>query len=288
MSGANLRALLKDARRRLGAVSETALLDAEIMLAHVLDKGRLFLHLEPMFEPTAAQLQAFEKMMARRLKAEPVAYILGEQEFWSLKFKVNQHTLIPRPDSETIIDKILKDFTDVYAPLTVADLGTGSGCLLLATLSEFPKAKGWAIDRSTGAVKVSNDNAVALELAERATIEETSWYDDAAMMMKDKVDILISNAPYIPTADIADLAPDVRDYEPTSALDGGQDGLNDVRHIIGLAKKLLLPSGHLYLEIGYHQADDTAELLKAAGFRDIDKTKDLGGIERVVSGKFLD
>lgn len=289
MTSLSIKKALKEAQRSLlRAGIDTARLDAEILLAHVLERGRIYLHLEPDVSLSDLQQRQFSEIMKRRENREPVAYILGEQEFWSLKFKVNKHTLIPRPDTETMVEKVLKDYPDQKTSLKIADFGTGSGCILIALLSEYENAKGQAIDQSSKAIETARENAKNNGVGDRALFEAISWYDEnLSKMITDPLDILVSNAPYIPAGDIKDLDADVRDYEPHSALDGGADGLDDVRHIVSLAPSLLKEGGRLYLEIGFQQADDTAKIMAEAGFKQIEKTKDIAGIERIVSGHYL-
>ncbi len=289
MTTLSIRKALKEAQRTLSRAGiDTARLDAEILLAYVLEKGRIYLHLEPDALLTNQQQSQFDGLIRRRENYEPVAYILGEQEFWSLKFRVNKHTLIPRPDTETMIEKVLKDYPDTAAPLRMADFGTGSGCIIIALLSEYQKATGQAIDQSAKAIETAVSNAKQNAVMDRAEFQAISWFDAALNdFIRLPLDILVSNAPYIPANDIKDLDADVRDYEPHSALDGGVDGLDDVRHIVSLAPSLLKEGGRLYLEIGFQQADDTANIMAEAGLRHIEKTKDIAGIERIVSGQLL-
>jgi release factor glutamine methyltransferase len=219
--------------------------------------------------------ERFEAFISRRVSREPVAYITGEKEFWSLSFAVALGVLIPRPDTETLIEAVLADFPNHDAALTNLDLGTGSGCILAALLSEYPNARGLGIDSSAIAQTIASSNLARLGLSGRGTISAGNWADDLAS----RFDIIVSNPPYIPTADIAGLEPDVRVFEPLSALDGGPDGLDAIRLLAPALKTL---GGMTYVEIGVDQAEDAAGVLTAAGLTVLRVARDLGGIPRIV------
>jgi release factor glutamine methyltransferase len=206
---------------------------------------------------------------------EPVAYIIGEREFWSLPFRVTPATLIPRPDSETLIEAALAR-TPADAARRILDLGTGSGCLLLAALSEYPGASGVGVDASAAAAAVAADNAGRLGLAERAEIVTGGW--DARL--GERFDLVFCNPPYV-EAD-ADLSAEVRDHEPHSALFAGSDGLDDYRRILPLLPRYLAPGGWAHLEIGATQADVVRRLGEEAGLVS-DLSRDLGGRPRCLS-----
>nr|WP_243846445.1 peptide chain release factor N(5)-glutamine methyltransferase [Rhizomicrobium palustre] len=217
----------------------------------------------------------FESFIARREKREPVAYITGHKEFWSLDFQVGPGVLIPRPDTETMIESVLTEFPDRAAKLRVLDLGTGSGCILAAVLSEYPNATGLGVEASDTARAIATANMERLRLGTRAEIRPGNW----AEALDERFDVIVTNPPYISTADIATLEPDVREYEPFGALDGGPDGLDAVR---ALAPELNRLGGTSFVEIGIGQADSTAEILSAAGLHVLRAAKDLSGISRIV------
>jgi release factor glutamine methyltransferase len=211
----------------------------------------------PVDEAAADRLASFAR---RRLACEPVARILGEREFWGLPFVLSSETLVPRPDTETVIETALGLFPDGQAPLRLLDLGTGSGCLLIALLYERPRASGIGIDRSCGALATARRNAQRNGVAGRALFAASDW----AAALRGPFDLIVSNPPYIPSPVVPTLAAEVRDHDPRLALDGGEDGLDAYRIILADARRLLGPRGRLIVEIGYDQAEDLRQL--AAGF----------------------
>ena len=259
--------------------SPTARLDAELLLAAVLGKPRSYLHTWPEHEPGAEQLAAFAALLERRRMGEPVAYILGHQGFWSLDLEVAPHTLIPRPDTELLVETALQ-----LAPATpqrVLDLGTGSGAIALALASE---RGGWqviGVDRIAEAVALAERNRLRLKL-NNAEFRQSSWFDGLA---GEHFDLILSNPPYIAADDRHLGEGDVR-FEPLSALVAGVDGLDDIRQIIAQAPRHLQAGGWLLLEHGYDQAEAVRELLAAAGFTAVDSRRDLGGHQRISLGRW--
>ena len=228
-----------------GLPGDTARLDAELLLAHVLGEDRLAMLMGR--TPVNAQAKAaFEALLARRRAHEPVAHLTGEREFWSLPIRVNRDVLVPRPDSETLIAEALAHFSG-RPPASVLDLGTGSGALLLAALSEWPQARGLGIDRSDAALAVARGNAARLALDGRAEF----WAGDWAVGIKDRFDLILCNPPYIEEG--AELMPDVVDYEPAGALFGGPDGLDCYRLLLPEVPRLLAPGGVALFEFGLGQ-----------------------------------
>ena len=223
----------------------------------------------------------FTSLIARRAAREPLAYITGHKEFWSLDFAVGPGVLIPRPDTETLIETALRLYPGKSATLSILDLGTGSGCLLIAALKEFPSAHGVGIDSSPDALAWARRNLAAHRLEDRASLIETGWLEEASPGF----DLILANPPYIPTAEIAGLAPEVAAHEPRAALDGGPDGLAPYRALAPRIARLLAPSGHALLEIGQGQGDAVATLLAAAGLEVPAINPDLAGIARVVVAK---
>lgn len=220
-----------------------------------------------------------DHLVLRRARREPISRLRGRREFWSLDFALSPETLDPRPDSETLIETALDLRDDRDAPLRIVDFGTGSGCLLLALLSELPRASGLGVDIAPGAVDTARRNAAALGLADRARFIVGSW--DAAVA--GVADVILANPPYIPTQQIAALAPEVARFEPAAALDGGLDGLAAYRALMRGAARLLAPDGVALFEVGEGQAAAVAGLARAAGLSVRTVRRDLAGIERCVA-----
>lgn len=229
----------------------------------------------------AADLTQFA---ARRLNGEPVARIIGSKEFWGLTLALTADTLVPRPDTETIVEAALAylDTTGPRSrPLRIADLGTGSGAILLALLSELPDATGIATDINCAALQTARSNAERHGFAHRTQFVVC----DYASALRDDLDLIVSNPPYIPSADIAGLDIDVRDHDPLRALDGGGDGYDAYRIIAPEAARLLAPGGALVVEVGHDQSDTVTELFIAAGLALAGPARtDLGGIKRAITG----
>lgn len=257
---------------------EDARRDARLLLVEVLggDTAKVVGH--PERQLGAAEQAAFEDLISRRAAREPVARILGRREFWSLEFALSPETLDPRPDSETLVEAVLARVVDRSAPLSVLDLGTGTGCLLLALLSELPQARGLGVDLSNEAVAVAQHNARSLGLADRACFRRGDWSDDVSGIWQ----VIISNPPYIKDGEISDLAPEVARYEPRMALSGGADGLSAYRSLAPRVARLLAPQGILAFEVGEGQADKVEQLLGAAGLSCQERVTDLARIERGV------
>jgi len=280
---------LAAARRRVAAQMrahniETPDLDARLLVGAVagLDLTQLLLAAERVLTPDeAARLAAFAQ---RRIGGEPVARIIGHQEFWGLQLRLSAATLVPRPDTETVVEAALdlaRDWTD-RAALRIADLGTGTGAILLALLSEWPNACGIATDLSCEALVTARDNAERLGLGARARFVAC----DYAAALAGPFDLIVSNPPYIPAAEIATLAVEVRSHDPRRALDGGDDGLDAYRAIAPQAAARLTPGGALIVEVGQGQSAAVAELMAAAGLTLGEPPRpDLGGIFRAVIGR---
>ena len=246
-------------------------LDARLLLGHATGLPREALLRDPLRTIEPAPYRA---LLSRRAAREPVALILGRQEFWSLDFEVSPATLVPRADSETLIDAAVAALPDRGKVRTILDLGTGTGCLLLAVITEFPGAWGLGVDRSAEATALACRNAMALGLAGRAAFLCGDWGDALA----GRFDLVLSNPPYIATGEIAGLMPEVAVHEPGAALDGGVDGLDAYRRIVAALPGLLAPGGVAVLELGIGQADAVAAMVEwPASFR-----ADLGGIRRAI------
>ena len=257
---------------------ETASLDARILLEHVLGISREELLMGMDRHLTPQQQEAYKKLVAERAARRPLAQIVGRREFWGAEFSVSQNTLDPRPDSETLVEAVLERVEDRSAPLSILDLGTGTGCLLLSLLRELPDAKGLGVDVSPDALTVAKENAGALGLDERVRFVGSNWCEH----VEGTFDIVISNPPYIPTADIEALEPEVSRYEPRLALDGGVDGLECYRRIMEKMPHLLSARGFAALEIGIGQQRSLEILAQQNGLTVDAVKKDLGGIPRVV------
>lgn len=231
---------------------------------------------ERLVEPGLAA--AAESLIARRAEGEPISRLRGRREFWSLDFALSPNTLDPRPDSETLITAALADVPDRAAPLRVVDFGTGTGCLLLALLSELPRAGGIGIDISPGAVAVAEGNAAALGLASRAEFRIGNW--DTGI--DGRADVILANPPYIPTNEVGRLPREVLAFDPWVALDGGPDGLSAYRSLGAAIRGLLRPAGKAYIEIGAGQGLQVARVFGEAGLTVTAVRRDLAGIERCV------
>ena len=280
--GATLGSLMLFARQRLvNAGIENADLDIRLLICHVLKLERIQLINQMERSLDAAEINRLSILIECRARHTSVARILGAREFWGLAFGLNEATLEPRPDSETLIEATLKLTPNHQELLRVLDLGTGTGCLLLSLLHELPQATGLGIDLAPRAVEQAKLNADALGLSARATFNTGSWLDG----VQGAFDIIISNPPYIRHADIATLMPEVREHDPMLALDGGDDGLAPYLHLIPQLKKFLSPNGLVVFEVGYDQAEQVRDMLQQAGFTQTDIHKDLGGIERCVTGR---
>jgi release factor glutamine methyltransferase len=280
------------ARRALTARLRSAGIDSAELDARTLTGSVLGLDLTGMIAAAARILtddeaERLEDVARRRIAGEPVARILGLKEFWGLPLRLSPATLVPRPDTETVVEaalEILRAETKGDYPLRIADLGTGSGAILLALLSELPDAFGVGTDISVPALRTARDNARQLGLAARAAFVAC----DYAAALSGPFDLIVSNPPYIRSAQIASLEAEVRDHDPHPALDGGFDGLAAYRLIAPQASRLLAPGGALVMEVGHGQSGDVRGVLTAAGLTPAGPPKsDLAGIPRAVTGRFL-
>ena len=283
---------IETARRALTAQFKSAGIDSAELDARILVGSVLGLDLTGLIAAAARILtddeaERLEGFARRRIAGEPVARILGLKEFWGLPLRLSPATLVPRPDTETVVEaalEILRAESRRDSPLRIADLGTGSGAILLALLSELPDAFGVGTDISVPALRTARDNARQLGFAARAAFVAC----DYAAALSGPFDLIVSNPPYIRSAQIASLDAEVRDHDPRRALDGGFDGLDAYRLIAPEARRLLTPGGALVLEVGHGQSGDVQELLAAAGATPAGPPKsDLAGIRRAVTGRFL-
>ncbi len=259
----------------------SAELDARLLMAAATDVDEIALIADPDQLIPDEGLETLDGFVRRRLAGEPVSRILGSREFWGLSFVLNDATLDPRPDSETLVEAVLRHVSNKGASLSILDLGTGTGCLLLALLSELPNAIGIGVDYSAGAISAAQSNAKQLGLQDRASFREGDW----GTGIDGPFDLVISNPPYIPSADILDLSPEVRLHDPMAALDGGDDGLTAYRAIAEETRRLLVRDGVAFWELGIGQADDVSQVAHAAGLEVLGVDEDLGGIPRVLKLK---
>ena len=265
--------------------NESAELDARLLVGAVLglDLTGLITAAHRLFTPDEST--RLEQFARRRLKGEPVARIVGHKEFWGLPLTLSLATLVPRPDTETVVElalEMLRTDGALNRELRIADLGTGSGAILLALLSELPHAQGFGTDVSEAALQTAATNAANAGLAGRATF----FACDYASGLSGPFDLIVSNPPYIRSADIADLAVEVREYDPLAALDGGADGLSAYRALIPQAACLLAPGAALVVEAGKGQSGQIEGLMSAAGLTPTAAPKaDLAGIHRAVAGR---
>jgi release factor glutamine methyltransferase len=264
-----VRAALNEAARRIAAHSATPRLDAELLMAHALGISRERLLLEGL-DRTAPP--AFDGLVARREADEPIAYILGLRAFWTIELEVGPGVLVPRPDSETLIEAAVEYFR-AGGPARVLDLGTGPGTLLLAALDQWPEATGLGVDASERALAYARSNADRLGLAARADFRRGDWAEG----VEGRFDLVLCNPPYVETG--ADLPPDVRRWEPPEALFAGADGLDEYRRLAPVIPPLLAPGGLACVELGAGQAVGVAALFEAQGAR-TETREDLGGHRR--------
>lgn len=267
------------AQRRLAEAGVTEpRLDAQVLLGHVLGCGREGVVAHPERWLDAAERGRFEALVAGRAARRPVAQLVGEREFWSLPFEVTPDTLTPRPDSETVVAAVLARLPDRGARLRILDLGTGTGCLLLALLSELPGAEGTGVDRSPAALAVARRNADRLGLGARSRLLQGSWGEALA----GPFDVVVANPPYVPDGVIEALEPEVARFEPRGALAGGADGLDAYRAILPDLPRLLADSGFAVLEVGDGQADAVAAIARASRLGVAETHLDLAGKARCV------
>lgn len=253
-------------------------LDAELILAHVLQQNRTWLMTWSDRPLSDAQLAAFSALIAQRRQGRPVAQLLGSAGFWTLELLVNEHTLIPRPETELLVETAL-ELIPVDAHWTIADLGTGSGAIALALASERPGCSIHAVERSEPALQVARANAERLGL--KLTLHQGSWFEP---LQGCQFELIVSNPPYIPVSDPHLGQGDVR-FEPDTALSSGSDGLDDIRHLIATAPHYLQPAGWLLLEHGYDQGEAVQQLLRQHGYQQVRTVHDLAGHPRIGLGR---
>jgi release factor glutamine methyltransferase len=284
-AAAKLQKTLGDLRREAtqkfrAAGIESAEADARAILVHATGLEAAKLLSADRDEASQTAIEKFESAIARRISGEPVARITGKREFWSLSFTLGSETLVPRPETETIVEAALEQIGDKRRALAVLDLGTGSGAILAALLTELPNARGVAVDRSEVALAIARANLKGLSLHDRVTYVCGDW----AAALAGTFDLIVSNPPYVTSAELALLSPEVREHDPALALDGGLDGLDAYRAIVNQIEDRLAASGVAVLELGIGQEADVAALVHASdrlGIRDPAR-RDLAGIPRAL------
>ncbi len=264
------------------AEGESPRADADVLLCHLLGCRRSYLMTWPERELDAAQQATLQGWLARRLNGEPIAHLVGEREFWSLRLKVSPATLIPRPDTEVLVEQALTRIPQ--GPCAVLDLGTGTGAIALALKCERPEVDVWAVDRMADAAALARENSVALGLP--IEVRDGSWFEPLGEPDRDNTPrfaVIVSNPPYIDGADPHLEQGDVR-FEPRSALVADDAGLADIRHIVAYAPAYLLTDGWLLLEHGWDQGEAVRQLLRDGGYREVATVRDYGDNDRVTLG----
>jgi release factor glutamine methyltransferase len=266
---------------KLKSVSDTPRLDTELLLAHVLDVDRAWLKTWPEHELREDQIALFDRFFSRRLNGEPIAFITGIQGFWTLDLKVTTDTLIPRPETELLVELALQ--LDLPADARVLDLGTGTGAIALALASEKPLWQITGVDSEPAAVKLAEINRQYCQL-DNVAVYQSDWFSQVPVVGRaSKYHLVVSNPPYIEIDDPHLSQGDVR-FEPASALVSGVDGLDDLREVIGLSGQYLELSGWLLVEHGYHQGESVRALFKQSGFTRIETKIDFNSLDRVTLG----
>ena len=260
---------------------EGPVIDARLLVEAAADATRTDIVSDPKRPLSDEQAAVLDGFVARRIGREPISHILGRKGFWKIMLQVTPHVLTPRPDTETVVELVLRDIPEA-ARINILDLGVGSGAILLAILAERPAAKGLGVDVSEEALAVARDNAAQLGLAARTALLRGDW---TAGLGDASFDLVVSNPPYIASAEIETLDPEVRDHEPRLALDGGADGLEAYRTLAPQILRVLKPGGRFAVEIGHTQAAAVSALFRAAGGIEVGTAKDLANRDRVVSGR---
>jgi release factor glutamine methyltransferase len=262
---------------------ESPRLEAELLLAHALDTDRMRIIVEADRELTDGELARFRDLIKRRRKGEPVAYLRGHKEFYGRSFRVDGRVLVPRADTEILVETALRRTSDRSMGRRYLDLCTGSGCVAISIAKERPASQVFAVDASADALAVAKENAIRLGAAAQIAWLLGDLFEPLAAPAP-KFELITANPPYIPEEELAALSPDIRDFEPRLALSGGTDGLEVLRRIVRDAPRFLRPAGVLAVEMGMGQASRLLELFSEAGFVEVTVDKDYGGHDRVASG----
>jgi release factor glutamine methyltransferase len=276
-----LVSLWTDVRKRLETAGvDSPVLDARLLLEAGAGVSRLEIVTDPRRAVSDEQMAAVDALTKRRESREPISHIIGRKHFWTLDLAVNAHVLTPRPETEFVVEAGLRETLPADGAHRILDLGAGSGAIILALLKDRPNAIGVAVDISEGALAVLRTNAQHVGVAGRLQVRQGDWASD----LDERFDLVVSNPPYIPSAEIAALSPEVSKFEPRLALDGGADGLAGYRIITEALPRLLEPGAAFALEVGFGQADAVKALAEAAGLLVGEPWRDLAGIPRVVVG----
>ena len=273
----SVKVILEWAKEKLlGAQIESPILDARLLLGFALGTPHERFYGSEDKILTKSQADNYTKIIERRCKREPVSRIIGTRGFWNLMLRINLSSLDPRPDSEILIESILNTFPDKTANLKFIDFGTGTGCLLLSVLNEFPNSSGVGVDISKECIKLARENAALNGLSRRALFIESDWGREVT----DKFDIIIANPPYIQSETISTLDPEVKNFDPYIALNGGQDGLCCYRVLAPQFVEFLKKGGLVFLEIGYNQMESVSNIMEHSGLKCLHINKDLGNRDR--------
>lgn len=275
----DIKLSLEQATTRLTSTSPSARLDAELLLAKILHVSRAFFYAHPEQALTSIQSEQYQYLLTQRVAGTPIAYLIGTREFWSLPLLVSKDTLIPRPETELLVELTLSLLTDT-SPATVLDLGTGSGAIALALASERPNWTLLACDKSQAAVNTARENATRLGL-HNINVLRSDWFNE---IPKQRVNAIVSNPPYIAENDPHLSQGDVR-FEPRSALVSGATGLDDLHYLIQYSQNWLLPNGLLLLEHGFEQGKAVTQMLKQYGYQQVQCWQDGQGLDRVSGGR---
>lgn len=278
----SIRDTLREITQQLQTSSDSARLDAELLLLHVLKKNRSYLFTYPEKILTTAQQEQLGSLIQQRLQGHPIAHLTGTRDFWTLTLKVTPDTLIPRPETELLIETVLELFPNQNEALNILDLGTGTGAIALALAYEYRNAMITACDVSSTALEIARENAQLNQLP-HVNFAQSSWFD---AIPNQTFDLIVSNPPYIPVSDPHLSQGDVR-FEPLSALASGQDGLDDIRHIVEYAPTYLKANGWLLIEHGYDQGKSVPLLLTEAHFQQVQCKKDLSQNDRITLGQYI-
>jgi release factor glutamine methyltransferase len=272
-------------RNATGTLTESGVADppreASSLLSFALNKGRTFLIAHPEYELNSDEETAFSEYLARRAAREPLQYIRGTQEFYGLEFEVSPAVLIPRPETEHLVETAIPLLRGIPEPV-FCDVGTGSGCIPMSILHEVKNASGIALDISPAALAVARRNAEKLGVSERLTFEESDVF---SCLTGEKFDLIVSNPPYVPKSEYDQLQAEVHDFEPAGALTDGEDGLSIIRQIVSESPKYLKSGGSLLMEIGFGQAGNVKKTFDRAAWRDVEILPDLQSIPRIVKAR---
>lgn len=279
--------ILKDGKEQLenNNISDSNI-DAQLLLMEVLKCDRIKLIVDYKEYVTNDQEKMYMNFLKERSKGKPTQYILGYQEFMGFDFKVNENVLIPRQDTEMLIETILKEANEIEFK-QIMDIGTGSGCIPVCLCKLVKEIKAVAVDISEEALKIASNNAILNNVEDKITFINSDLFEKVSKEYYNYFDAIISNPPYIPSKTVETLMTEVKDFEPHLALDGGNDGLEFYRKIVQNSSKFLKSGGYLFFEVGHDQSEEVMKMMTQRNFKDVKIIKDLAGINRVVYGKLL-